>query len=225
MADIERIAGNAQAEADRLRVHCDDLRVRGVTAALSYDAPLLGRALCALGEFDDVERLAAEGREYGAETDPVTQALWRQVTGLVQAHRGNHADAERFAREAVEYTLRTDSPWTAGRCALRSRDGSRSRRAPRGCPRHLAGSTRSLRAQADHPARPPHPRTTRGAGSSEALSHKPPRLPVWGAQPATHRIPDAAELTRCARRPLDNSVRRRTVPVLRRETTLQREAP
>ena len=58
--------------------------------------------------------LAAEGREYGAETDPLTQALWRQVTALVQAHRGNHADAERFAREAVEYTLRTDSPWTQG---------------------------------------------------------------------------------------------------------------
>jgi class 3 adenylate cyclase len=114
MADIERIAGNAQAEADRLRVHCDDFRVRGVTAALSYYAPMLGRALCALGEFDDVERLAAEGREYGAETDPVTQALWRQVTALVQAHCGNHADAERFAREAVEYTLRTDSPWTQG---------------------------------------------------------------------------------------------------------------
>ena len=114
MADIERIAGNTQAEADRLRVHCDDLRARGVTAALSYDAPLLGRALCALGEFDDVERLAAEGREYGAETDPVTQALWRQVTALGQVHRGNHADAERFAREAVEYTLRTDSPWTQG---------------------------------------------------------------------------------------------------------------
>jgi tetratricopeptide (TPR) repeat protein len=114
MADIERMAGNTQAEADRLRVHCDDLRARGVTVALSTDASILGRALCALGEFDDVEALAAEGREYGAETDALTQALWRQVTALVQAHRGNHADAERLAREAVEYTRRTDSPWMQG---------------------------------------------------------------------------------------------------------------
>ena len=114
MADIERIAGNTQAEADRLRLYCDDFRVRGVTAALSTYAPTLGRALCALGEFDDVEELAAEGRENGADDDPVTQALWRQVTALVQANRGNHADAERFAREAVAYTQQIDAPWTQG---------------------------------------------------------------------------------------------------------------
>jgi tetratricopeptide (TPR) repeat protein len=114
MTDIERIAGNTQAEADHLRANCDDLRVRGVTAALSTYASMLGRALCTLGEFDDVEELAAEGREYGAEADPVTQALWRQVTALVHAHRGNHADAERFAREAVAYSQQTDSPWTQG---------------------------------------------------------------------------------------------------------------
>jgi tetratricopeptide (TPR) repeat protein len=114
IVDIERIAGNVRAEVDRLQVYCDDLRARGVTAALSTYAPLLGRALCALGEFDDVERLAAEGREHGAEDDPVTQALWRQATALVYAHRGSHADAERFAREAVEYAQRTDSPWAQG---------------------------------------------------------------------------------------------------------------
>jgi tetratricopeptide (TPR) repeat protein len=114
MADIERLAGNPRAEADRLRAYCDDVRVRGVTAALSTYASQLGRALCSLGEFDEVEELAVEGRENGAEDDPVTQALWRQVTGLAQAHRGNHADAERFAREAVEHAQRTDSPWTQG---------------------------------------------------------------------------------------------------------------
>jgi tetratricopeptide (TPR) repeat protein len=32
----------------------------------------------------------------------------------VHAHRGNHADAERFAREAVAYSQQTDSPWTQG---------------------------------------------------------------------------------------------------------------
>ena len=114
IVDIERIAGNAQAEVDRLQVYCADLRTRGVTAALSTYAPLLGRALCELGEFGDVDRLAAEGRDYGAEDDPVTQALWRQATALLHAHRGEHADAERFAREAVEHIQRSDSLWGEG---------------------------------------------------------------------------------------------------------------
>ena len=42
------------------------------------------------------------------EDDLVTQALWRQVQALVHAHRGQHAEAERLAREAISITERMD---------------------------------------------------------------------------------------------------------------------
>ena len=43
-----------------------------------------------------------------ASDDLVTQVLWRQVQALVHAHRGEHAEAERLAREAVAIAERTD---------------------------------------------------------------------------------------------------------------------
>jgi tetratricopeptide (TPR) repeat protein len=70
---------------------------------------MLGRSLAALGRHDEAERCARQGRALGDERDPSTQALWRQVQALVNAHRGQHADAERLAREAVEIIERTDS--------------------------------------------------------------------------------------------------------------------
>jgi tetratricopeptide (TPR) repeat protein len=39
----------------------------------------------------------------------VTQAYWRQVQALVHASRGQQAEAERLAREAVAITENTDS--------------------------------------------------------------------------------------------------------------------
>ena len=40
---------------------------------------------------------------------PVTQMLWRQVQALVDAHRGEHDEAEALAREAVAIGEQTDS--------------------------------------------------------------------------------------------------------------------
>ena len=75
---------------------------------LSTYAPQLGRSLCALGRYDEAEPLAQLGRELGDEQDVVTQMLWRQVQALVHAYRGEHAEAERLAREAVTIAERTD---------------------------------------------------------------------------------------------------------------------
>jgi tetratricopeptide (TPR) repeat protein len=72
-------------------------------------APLLGRSLCALDHYDEAEPLAQLGRELGGEQDFATQALWRQVQARVHAHRGEHAEAERLAREAVAIVERTDA--------------------------------------------------------------------------------------------------------------------
>jgi tetratricopeptide (TPR) repeat protein len=49
------------------------------------------------------------GRERGGEQDFATQMLWRQVQALVDAHRGEHDESERLAREAVAIAERTDA--------------------------------------------------------------------------------------------------------------------
>ena len=36
--------------------------------------------------------------------------MWRQALALVRANRGEHAEAERLAREAVRFARMTDSP-------------------------------------------------------------------------------------------------------------------
>ena len=84
------------------------LERRGSRAFLSTYAPQLGRSLCALGRYDEAEPLAQLGRELGGEQDFATQMLWRQVQARVHAHRGEHAEAERLAREAVAIAERTD---------------------------------------------------------------------------------------------------------------------
>jgi hypothetical protein len=81
----------------------------GNRASLSTVAPQLGRSLCALGRYDEAEPLAWLGRELGGQQDFATQMLWRQVQARVDAQRGEHAQAERLAREAVAIGERTDA--------------------------------------------------------------------------------------------------------------------
>jgi tetratricopeptide (TPR) repeat protein len=116
-AAYEGLAGNDEAAAAQLAVYCAYLADHGHTSLLSTYAPLRGRHLCALGRFDEAERLAKQGRELGHADDPITQALWRRVLALVLAHRGDPRDlveAQRLAREAVVIAQTTDSPWYQG---------------------------------------------------------------------------------------------------------------
>jgi ATP/maltotriose-dependent transcriptional regulator MalT len=108
LAEIAALAGDHATAAGYLRRWCDMLERRGMRAVLSTSAPRLGRSLCALGRYDEAEPLARLGRELGGEQDFATQMLWRQVQALVDAHRGEHAQAERLAREAVAIGERTD---------------------------------------------------------------------------------------------------------------------
>src|SRR5262249_285887 len=83
-------------------------------AQLSSYAPQLGRSLCQLGRHDEAEPLARLGRELGDEHDVLTQILWREVLALVLAHRGEHARAESFGREAVTIAPSPDTLNTHG---------------------------------------------------------------------------------------------------------------
>ncbi|MDQ2983554.1 MAG: AAA family ATPase [Actinomycetota bacterium] len=114
LAEIDVLAGEHENAARLLREHCDRLEKGGERAHLSTYAPALGRSLCALGQYDEAERLAQLGRELGGEGDQFTQMIWRQVQALVHAHRDEHVEAERLAREAVAITERMDAPSLQG---------------------------------------------------------------------------------------------------------------
>ena len=109
LATIATLAGDLESAARYGRVFCDFLEERGWWSALSSAAPTLGRSLCLLGRYDEAETLAERGRELGGEWDVITQVLWRQVQALVLASRGEHEEAERLARQAVELAELTDA--------------------------------------------------------------------------------------------------------------------
>ena len=69
----------------------------------------LARALYALDRLDEADSLAGRSAELGTSDDAVKEMLWRQVRAKVLARRGQHAEAERLAREAVAIGEGTDS--------------------------------------------------------------------------------------------------------------------
>jgi tetratricopeptide (TPR) repeat protein len=107
LAEIARMAGDHEAAARHLRTLCDWLEEREQLGLLATYLPMLGRELCALGRFEEAEALAQRGREF--TDDDNVQAPWRRVQALVLANRGEHAEAERLAREAVAGIEQTDS--------------------------------------------------------------------------------------------------------------------
>jgi class 3 adenylate cyclase/tetratricopeptide (TPR) repeat protein len=114
LADIAMLAGDYEAAASHMRDACDALEAIGNTGELSSYAPMLGRFLCSLGRYDEAELLAQSGRELGHADDGMTQRTWRQTQALVHSARGQHVEAERLAREAVDFSLQSDSPLYQG---------------------------------------------------------------------------------------------------------------
>jgi class 3 adenylate cyclase len=108
LAWIAAVQGDHETAAAHLGELCDWLEEQGLLTYLSTFAPQRGRELAMLGRFDEAEALARRGRELGDEQDVASQAAWRQVQALVESHRGEHAQAERLAREAVAITEKTD---------------------------------------------------------------------------------------------------------------------
>jgi class 3 adenylate cyclase len=108
--ELDEYAGNYAAAAEQLRDFCDYLTEQGRSATAAGFALTRGRMLCAVGRYDEAEQLAAQGHDLGDKHDPLTQSLWRRVAALVAAHRGEHSEAERLAREALTYSQETESP-------------------------------------------------------------------------------------------------------------------
>ena len=83
-------------------------RSLGEQGFLSAAAANLAQALYALDRLDEADAWADRAAELGASDDADKQMLWRQVKAKVLARRGEHAEAERLAREAVAICDETD---------------------------------------------------------------------------------------------------------------------
>jgi class 3 adenylate cyclase/tetratricopeptide (TPR) repeat protein len=76
---------------------------------LSAAAANVARALYALDRLDEADTWAGRSAELGTSDDTVKEMIWKQVRAKVLARRGQHAEAERLAREAVAIGEGTDS--------------------------------------------------------------------------------------------------------------------
>jgi tetratricopeptide (TPR) repeat protein len=109
LAEIARMAGDHETAARHLETACAWLEEREQLGLLGTYVPLLGRELCALGRFDEAEPLARRARELVGDDPSNYERLWCQVQARVLAHRGEHAEAERLAREAIAGHEQTDN--------------------------------------------------------------------------------------------------------------------
>jgi len=105
---VELLAGDPAAAAELGAAGCSMLEELGEKSILSSAAGMLGQALYALNRIDEADEWAGRAAEIGASDDLLTQHLWRRVRAKVLARRGEHAEAERLARDAVAISEETD---------------------------------------------------------------------------------------------------------------------
>jgi tetratricopeptide (TPR) repeat protein len=105
---VELLAGDPAAAAELGAEGCKLLDELGEQAQLSTAAGMLAQALYALDRLEEADAWAGRAAELGASDDAFTQMLWRQVRAKVLARRGEHAEAERLARDALAIAEETD---------------------------------------------------------------------------------------------------------------------
>jgi class 3 adenylate cyclase/tetratricopeptide (TPR) repeat protein len=105
---LELLAGDPAAAAALAERGCRILEEAGERAWLSTGACYYAQALYELGRIDEADDWARKGLELGGSDDVTTQFLARQVQAKVLARRGQHAEGERIAREAIALADATD---------------------------------------------------------------------------------------------------------------------
>jgi class 3 adenylate cyclase/tetratricopeptide (TPR) repeat protein len=106
--EVELLAGDPAAAAEFGEEGCRLLDELGEQSVLSTAAGMLAQALYALDRLEEADGWAGRAAELGASDDAYTQMLWRQVRAKVLARRGEYAEAQRLAREAVAVGEETD---------------------------------------------------------------------------------------------------------------------
>jgi class 3 adenylate cyclase/tetratricopeptide (TPR) repeat protein len=107
--DLELWAGDPAAAAE---FGAEGFRLHEEMGNQDFLAPAAGnlaQAFYALDRLDEADSWAGRSAELGTSDDALKEMAWRQVRAKVLARRGEHAEAERLAREAVEIGEGTDS--------------------------------------------------------------------------------------------------------------------
>jgi class 3 adenylate cyclase len=112
--EIEMMAGASEAAERSFRKEYEIHQRLGDEGHASTIAAYLALALCRLGRFDEADELATIGRTIGGDDDLATQACARSAQALVRSARGEHDEARRLAREAVDMWAGAQSPWYQG---------------------------------------------------------------------------------------------------------------
>jgi tetratricopeptide (TPR) repeat protein len=105
---VELLAGSPDAAVAAGSAGCRVLEDRGEESVLSTASGELSEACFALGRIEEAEAWAKRAAELGTADDVATLMPWRRVMAKVLARRGEHVEAERLAREAVEISEKTD---------------------------------------------------------------------------------------------------------------------
>jgi class 3 adenylate cyclase/tetratricopeptide (TPR) repeat protein len=107
-AEVELHAGNPEAAAEAGLKGVAELAELGERGWLSTVAGQGAEALYRLGRDDEAWQLTETAAEAGAPDDVITQMLILEVRAKILARRGEHAEAERLAREAIAWAEPTD---------------------------------------------------------------------------------------------------------------------
>jgi class 3 adenylate cyclase/tetratricopeptide (TPR) repeat protein len=108
-AEVELHAGDAERAAEVALEGVAALDALGERGWLSTVAGHAAEALYRLGRDNEAWRLTVKAEEAGAADDVITQMLILQVRAKLLSRRGEHAEAERLAREAVAWGEPTDA--------------------------------------------------------------------------------------------------------------------
>jgi len=108
-AEVERLAGDPAAAAEVGQEGCRLLDELGEHGFQSTAAGYVAQALYAVDRLREAEDWAVRAAELGGDDDMFTQMLSHQARAKVAARRGERAEAERLAREAVGLAEQTDA--------------------------------------------------------------------------------------------------------------------
>jgi ATP/maltotriose-dependent transcriptional regulator MalT len=102
------LAGQPAAAEAALRQGCEILERLGEKAFLSTNAAMLAEALHRQGDDNEAEQFLALAEAAAAQDDITTQVQLRATRANLAAGRGDAAEAERLAREALTLAAPTD---------------------------------------------------------------------------------------------------------------------
>ncbi|MEP7106293.1 MAG: tetratricopeptide repeat protein, partial [Chloroflexota bacterium] len=105
---VARLSGDSGEAVRNLQLSYDELIALGDQAFASTRAGFLAEAYLEAQELDEAWQYAGIARDTSASDDIASQSLGRRIQARVLSARGQHAEAEALAREAVAIMGRTD---------------------------------------------------------------------------------------------------------------------